>query len=423
MYSNLVNKDGVSFWKSWKDINSSHDNATTRINGATNAKDIADTFATYFESVYGNHDTAEHIALKSKFEEQYNRFYSQHINDNIMPYLLSWSDMVDIVAKIKLGKSSSGICKPEHILHGSPVLICHLHLLFNGMIQHGYVPEDFLKGTITPIVKDSQGDLSDPSNYRGITLSCLLAKMFEFAIQIKTTHLLDTDNLQFGFKRKTSTNHALYSLKTTINHFTAKGSNVYVAFLDCTKAFDRISHYGLFSKLIARGLPLCILMCLIYWYLNMTSIVKWLNEYSRDFRIPLGIKQGGINSPDFFGVYIDDICAILRNAGVGCHIYSIFLAMILFADDLVLLAPTRQGLNKMIQLCATYCKEFGLAFNASKSKIVVFAKTKVDHKKLCPIVLNGRNIEYVDNITYLGATIVSDKGFADKGFTVHQIPY
>ena len=144
----------------------------------------------------------------------------------------------------------------------------------------------------------------------------------------------------------------------------------------------------------------------------MTSIVKWLNEYSRDFRIPLGIKQGGINSPDFFGVYIDDIGAILRNFGVGCHIYSIFLAMILFADDLVLLAPTRQGLNKMIQLCATYCKEFGLAFNASKSKIVVFAKTKVDHKKLCPILLNGRNIEYVDNITYLGATIVSDKGFA-----------
>ena len=89
MYSNLVNKDGVSFWKSWKDINSSHDNATTRINGATNAKDIADTFATYFESVYRNHDTAEHIALKIKFEEQFNQYYSQHINDNIMPYLLS----------------------------------------------------------------------------------------------------------------------------------------------------------------------------------------------------------------------------------------------------------------------------------------------------------------------------------------------
>ena len=51
--------------------------------------------------------------------------------------------------------------------------------------------------------------------------------------------------------------------------------------------------------------------------------------------------------------------------------YGIFLAMILFADDLCLLAPTRQALNKMIQLCADYCKEFGLTFNASKSKILV----------------------------------------------------
>lgn len=94
--------------------------------------------------------------------------------------------------------------------------MCHFHLLFNGMLQHGYIPTEFLKGTITPIVKDSQGDISDPSNYRGITLSCLPAKLFEFAIQLKTSHLLDTDNLQFGFKKRTSTNHALYALKETI---------------------------------------------------------------------------------------------------------------------------------------------------------------------------------------------------------------
>ena len=144
----------------------------------------------------------------------------------------------------------------------------------------------------------------------------------------------------------------------------------------------------------------------------MTSNVKWLNEYSRDFRIPLGIKQGGINSPDFFGLYIDDICAILRDSSIGCHIYRIFLAMILFADDLVLLAPTRQALNKMIQACASYCKEFCLAFNASKSKIIVFSKTKIDHENLCPILLNGRKVEYVNSITYLGATITNDKGFS-----------
>ena len=319
--------------------------------------------------------------------------------------------MMNIAAKVQLGKSSSGICKPEHVLYGSPTLMCHFQLLFNGLIQHGYVPTDFLKGTITPIVKDPQGDIADPSNYRGITLSCLPAKLFEFAIQQKTSHLLGTDNLQFGFKSKTSTNHALYALKTTTNYFNDRGSNVYVAFLDCTKAFDRISHYGLFHKLIDRKVPICFLMCLIFWYLNMSCNVKWSNEVSRSFRVPLGIKQGGINSPDFFGCYIDDIATLLRNAQIGCHIFGIFLAILLFADDICLLAPTRNALDKMIQTCAAYCSEYGLTFNAKKSKIVIFSKKNIDHDNLCPILLNGRPVEYTDTITYLGTTIVNRKGF------------
>ena len=233
-------------------MNNSRDSTATRINGMTDAKGIADTFATYFESVYSNHDTAEHEALKNNFDHLYSKYFSQHVDDDISPYFLSWSEMTVIASKIQLGKSSAGICKPEHVLHCSPTLMCHFHLLFNGLIQHGYVPTDFLKGTITPIVKNPQGDISDPSNYRGITLSCLPAKLFEFAIQQKTSHLLDTDNLQFGFKRKTSTNHALYALRSTINHFNEHGSKVYVAFLDCTKAFDRISHFGLFTKLIEK---------------------------------------------------------------------------------------------------------------------------------------------------------------------------
>ena len=183
----------------------------------TDAQGIADTFAEYFESVYGNHDTPEHKKLRDEFNESYSKYFSLHIDDDISSHFLSWSEMTVIASKIQLGKSSAGACKPEHILYGSPTLMCHFHLLFNGMLQHGYLPTDFLKGTITPIVKNPQGDISDPSNYRGITLSCLPAKLFEFAIQLKTSHLLDTDNLQFGFKKRTSTNHALYALKETIS--------------------------------------------------------------------------------------------------------------------------------------------------------------------------------------------------------------
>ena len=129
------------------------------------------------------------------------------------------------------------------------------------MIQHGIVVEDFLHGTITPIVvKDPQGDVSSSTNYRGITLGSLFSKLFEFALDLKITPFLESDHLQFGFKKRTGSSHALFTLRSTVDHFTKRGSDTFVAFLDCTKAFDRISHYGLFSRLIERKLPLCFLM-------------------------------------------------------------------------------------------------------------------------------------------------------------------
>ena len=201
MHKDLLDKNGVSFWKKWNSLNRSGESLAPRINGETDAKGIANSFASHFEAVYGNNDTAEHRSLKTDFHNDYSDYFSNHVNDNISPFLLTWNDMIDIANKLKLGKSSSGRCRPEHIFHGCPSLLYHFHILFNGLIQHGYVPTEFLRGTITPIVKDSQGDLSDTANYRGITLSCLPAKMFEFAIQMKTSLLLQTDELQFGFKK------------------------------------------------------------------------------------------------------------------------------------------------------------------------------------------------------------------------------
>ena len=86
--------------------------------------------------------------------------------------------------------------------------------------------------------------------------------------------------------------------------------------------------------------------------------------------------------------------------------------MILFADDLCLLAPTRAALNKLIQKCASCCNKHGLTFNAKKSKILVFSKNNVDHERLLPISLNGDTIEYCHSVKYLGTQVVSDKGLS-----------
>lgn len=294
------------------------------------------------------------------------------------------------------------------LINGSTKLAFHIQLLFNSMIQHGVVVTDFLKGTISPIVKDNQGDLSKSSNYRGITIGVLFSKLMEIAIDEKISPYLTSDCLKFGFKKRTSTSHALYVLKSTVNHFTERNSNAFVSFLDCSKAFDRTSHYGLFSKLIERKIPLCLLLIIIFWHLGMTSRVKWGDSFSDFNDVPLGTKQGGISGPKFFAFYIDDLIQLLRSKGVGCHVINLFVACIMFADDIALIAPTRSALQIMIDICATYRKKYCLSFNANKPKVMFFGRNQYPLK---PLNIGDVSLEFVDQWKYLGTTIVAGKHF------------
>ena len=187
------------------------------------------------------------------------------------------------------------------------------------------------------------------------------------------------------------------------------GSDGFIALLDSQKAFDRICHYGLFLKLLERGVPLCLLFIIIFWHLNMSCKVKWGMAYSEEFNVPLGTKQGGISSPGYFSIYINDMVDLLRKSGVGCHLINIFIGCILFADDLALLSPSRSALQQMIDICRTYCQRYCLQFNAKKSKVMVIGKT---YEKPCNnVTINNVPLESVNEWKYLGTTIKAGKQF------------
>ena len=102
---------------------------------------------------------------------------------------------------------------------------------------------------------------------------------------------------------------------------------------------------------------------------------------------------------------------ILRNMRIGCHIINYFIACILFADDVTLIAPTRGALQKMINACAAYCSKYCLKFNVGKTKVMVFGKLSKCSSSLAKIVVNGEPIEYVDSCRYLGFYITSSTCF------------
>ena len=103
-----------------------------------------------------------------------------------------------------------------------------------------------------------------------------------------------------------------------------------------------------------RGVPLCILNLLIYWYSNLTSVVKWNGVLSKPFRVLSGVRQGGVLSPHLFAIYVNDLILKLRETKNECYIADVFLACIVYADDICLLAPCRSALQKLIDNCESY---------------------------------------------------------------------
>ena len=214
-----------------------------------------------------------------------------------------------------------------------------------------------------------------------------------------------------GFKPRHSCSHALFVLNETVDYFTRHGSTVFVTFLDCSKAFDKVPHKVLYSKLIERGVPLCFINLLIYWLSNLSSRVRWQSAFSDSFTITSGVKQGGILSPNLFTVFVDDLISLLKKSGMGCQIESLYVGSIMYADDLTLLAPTRSAMQKMIRICEKYCDDHSLSFNPKKTKSMLFGNGYESHKPI-NLSLYNDTIQYVTEWRYLGCLVKSGKEFS-----------
>ena len=171
------------------------------------------------------------------------------------------------IAKLKCGKAPciDGVTA-EHVLHCHPTVSLHLLTLFNAMLKHSYVPPEFCTGTTIPLLKDSNLDSYNIDNYRAITISSILSKIFENCLLSRFNRYFETSDLQCGFKAKAGCSEALLLLCSTVQYFTNNGSTV---------SFDKVNHYALFLKLMERHVPMCLINLLANWYKNVFISVRW----------------------------------------------------------------------------------------------------------------------------------------------------
>ena len=147
---------------------------------------------------------------------------------------------------------------------------------------------------------------------------------------------------------------------------------------------------------------------IISWYSELKCCVKWADQFSEWFSITAGVRQGGILSPEFYSIYVDDLLVKLKQSGIGCHFSEYFAAALFYADDICILSPSIRGLESLLQICNDYCIEWDICLNPKKTKNLYFGKrVDITHS----ITLNGSPIEWVNEWVYLGVTLKSAKVF------------
>ena len=144
---------------------------------------------------------------------------------------------------------------------------------------------------------------------------------------------------------------------------------------------------------------------LLNMHINQKIHVKWNCELSQSFNVTNGVRQGGILSPLFFSIYVDNLLKELKDSGIGCHIGNHYFGALGYADDIVLLCPSKEGLRKLISICEKYAMDHDILFNGNKSKLLVFGSTT---NNLVSIYVNGVEVPVCDNAMHLG-NFISNK--------------
>ncbi|XP_065677526.1 uncharacterized protein LOC136092873 [Hydra vulgaris] len=111
-------------------------------------------------------------------------------------------------------------------------------------------------------------DLTDVNNYRNITVSSAMSKIFESLLlqKINMFNIDKNDGYQFGFKQNQSKTACSNYFKKTMQYYTSRGSHIFAWFIDFYKAFDSVNYWLLFQKLLDNGLPkkiVCLLACIL----------------------------------------------------------------------------------------------------------------------------------------------------------------
>ena len=216
---------------------------------------------------------------------------------------------------------------------------------------------------------------------------------------------------QIGFRKLFRTADHIYVLKTVINMKILKGEKLYAAFIDFRKAYDTVNRQKLLDSLYNIGVGSKYAENIKAIYSKVQYSIKVKGKVMDPITSNLGLKQGCPLSPLLFNLYINDIAKYLNKNSrePNIKLQGIDVTHFLYADDLVIISPTREGLQEKLDNLGLFAKDKDLTINTKKSQVMIFNKGGKLLKD--QFTIDGKSLEIVPSYTYLGIDIPTNGSF------------
>ena len=363
--------------------------------------------------------------LKNQFDSVFEKSNPDEYRETELPSNPSDNDLDDIIvsendiaAKIKELRPSAA-AGPDEI----PAILLKncvnsmkgpLCKLFRETLNSGSIPPALKSGIITPIHKG--GDRTKPQNYRPVSLTSHVIKIFEKIVRDKLVNHINLLNLfnenQHGFLSGRSCVSQLLQHYNSIIEGIENGDDVDIIYLDFAKAFDKVHHGTLIRKLRNMKVSGKVLSWIINFLYDRKQQVCVEGALSSVSQVTSGVPQGTVLGPILFLIHINDISVGVRHCTISC-----------FADDTRIMNTIKTNEDRIylqndLDSVYEWADENKMKFNSGKFEAIDYHSRERPNEYHEYKTSDGQTIQRKKQVKDLGILMNCDATYSENIVTM-----